>query len=157
MSDWKQMLRERAAAKRAKVTLLKDVPPEGLQIGCDYVEEHLELSPAIEPGGVVRYLRRASAAQVAALQARIPWVVKEVWAYNSRGRRPVVCFATRFIYEVLKFAVNDPSKYLGDAAWVRPEELEVTVVQSAYSKVNTACRRIVMEHPDDISQAGRGW
>jgi hypothetical protein len=139
--ELKQRLKEAGAAKRAQTKLLKDIPPGGLQIACDHADE-AGLDPTIKPGTTVYYLKRATPEQVAALQARIPWVVKEVWAYNVRGKRPVICFNARYLAAVLHFAVSHPGRYLSASAWVRQEELDVTVVQSAYSKLNTAYNRI---------------
>lgn len=112
----KAELRQVNEAKRKTLRLLKDVPPEGLQIACDYVEGELELSPAIS-GGRVCYLKYASEDQILALQARIPWVIKRVHLpapaqLDGKNYAERVCFDARFLNAVLKFAVTTPHTYL---------------------------------------------
>lgn len=111
--DWKQALKERAAAKRAKVTLLKDASLEGLLVACDYVEQELGLAPSLwRPRDVPAYLKYASVEQVAALATRIPSEERRVWAYNDPNGRAVTCFNLAFLRALLRFLGVNPDKYV---------------------------------------------
>jgi hypothetical protein len=129
-AEAKARLLEIQANRRAKIRLLKDCTPDDLAVMCDYVESEKGMDPTIAVGTRVCYLKYASPEQVAALQARIPHVTKEVVVPFDAHGSPMatatkVCFSVFYIREVLTTAVTQPGKYLSRVLEVVGHDIDI--------------------------------